>query len=120
MKISNSQKNFQSPEIKKNDKYQNVPKPYMDFAKGQERIFTNHLLKEMRKTAQATEPESTAHKYYKSMMDDELARVMSDSDSGIGIKDIVLDQIYPQYKKVNINAENAYNMNQPKKGVSNE
>lgn len=93
----------------------------MQFAEGQERIFTNHLLKEMRKTIHPVETESSAQQYYKSMMDDELSKIMSESESGIGIKDVVLDQIYPQYKKVpQKNALNAYNSNNSQQGVSNE
>lgn len=120
MKVSNQQHNISGQTKKVSDKYKGVPKPYMDFAKGQERIFTNHLLKEMRKSIQKTEEDSSAEKYYKSIRDDELARIMSESETGIGIKDVVLDQIYPQYKRVNQNAHQAYNIHRPKQGVRDE
>ncbi len=94
------------------DKYKNVPKPYMQVAEGMERQFTNHLLTQMRKTVDSSEPESNAEKIYKSMLDDERANLMAKSNSGLGVKDMVLDQIYPQYKRQNqLNAVQMYNKN---------
>lgn len=120
MKVSQQHSNIAKKHPKLGRNYQAVPKPYLDFAKGQERIFTNHLLKEMRKTIHKTQEDSSAQKYYQSIMDDEISRIMSDSDSGIGIKDTVLEQIYPQYKRLNQSPQQAYNMNNPKQGVHNE
>ncbi len=80
------------------DKYKNVPKDYLRVAQGMEAQFTNHLLGEMRKTIHPTNPETQAEKIYKSMLDDERAQMMAKSNSGLGVKDLVLDQIYPQYK----------------------
>ena len=122
LKISkpHSQQLDQANSVRQNDKFKNVPKPYMNFVEGMERQFTNHLLKEMRKTVHPTEPETQAEKYYKSIMDDERAKLMAESDTGLGIKEVILDQIYPQYKEtphMKQNAVNAYNSN---KGVSHE
>ena len=83
------------------DKYRNVPKDYLKVAQGMETQFTNHLLGEMRKTVQPTNPESQAQKIYKSMLDDERAKMMSESNTGLGVKDMVLDQIYPNWRKSN-------------------
>ena len=82
------------------DKYKNIPKPYMDVAEGMETQFTNHLLNEMRKTIPSSTPESSATKLYKSLQDAERAQMMAKSQSGIGVKDLVLDQIYPQHMRV--------------------
>jgi Rod binding domain-containing protein len=82
------------------DKYKNVPKEYMQVAEGMEEQFTNHLLGEMRKTIKSTEPESQATRVYKSMLDSERAQMMAQSNSGLGVKDLVLDQIYPQHNRI--------------------
>ena len=102
------------------DKYKNVPKPYMRVAEGMEAQFTNHLLGQMRKSINSTEPQSQAEKVYKSMLDDERSQMMAKSDSGLGIKDLVLNQIYPQYKKQPSQAINAYNNVTLTKERSNE
>lgn len=122
MKIQNSNLHIQANEQnKRSDKFKNVPKPYMDFAEGQERIFTNHLIKQMRKTIDKTEKESTAERYYKSILDDEIAKTISESENGLGIKEVVLNQIYPQYKQqLQQEARNAYNVKPQNKGVSHE
>lgn len=105
------------------DKYKHVPKPYMQVAEGMERQFTNHLLAQMRKTVHSANPESNAERIYKSMLDDERAKLMAQSDSGLGVKDMVLDQIYPQHRRVNPrDAVQMYNNIKPNshKGEMNE
>lgn len=96
--------NIHNPSTRKQqaDKYKNIPKPYMQVAEGMEEQFTNHLLGEMRKTVHSTEPDSQATKVYKSMLENERAKLMAQSSSGIGVKDLVLDQIYPQHRRVSI------------------
>ncbi len=58
------------------------------------------------------------------MLDDERAKLMAKSNSGLGVKDMVLDQIYPQYKRQNqLNAVQMYNKNlntNSHKGENNE
>jgi Rod binding domain-containing protein len=82
------------------NKYANIPKPYLDVAEGMEAQFTNHLLNQMRKTVPSVKPETQAEKIYKSMLDNERSKTMATSQTGIGIKDLVLDQIYPKHKRV--------------------
>ena len=53
-------------------------------------------------------------------MDDEIAKVISESDSGLGIKDVVLNQIYPQYKDNTKSAQEAYGLKNSNKGLSDE
>ena len=79
----------------------------------------------MRKTIHTAEKDSSAQSYYKSIMDDELAKTMSESSTGVGIKDVVLDQIYPQFRQQRAiqqgqQARQAYNIENSKQGVSNE
>ena len=105
----------------KRDKYSNVPKDYMRVAEGMEAQFTNHLLNQMRKTVHSVEPETQAGKMYKSMLDDERSKLMANSNSGLGIKDLVLDQIYPQYKQAsNQQAVQMYKQNNSQQGMNNE
>ena len=105
-------------------KYENVPKEYMDVAHGMETQFINHMLNEMRKTVKSTEPDSSATKYYKSLMDHERAKIMADTENGIGLKDVILDQIYPKHMRVGMPSKHAINAYQQevasKQGESNE
>lgn len=98
-----NQVNIHSRQVNSNqhaaDKYKNVPKDYMRVAEGMERQFTNHLLTQMQKSIDPANPDSQAENIYKSMLNDERAKLMANSNSGLGVKDLVLDQIYPQYKR---------------------
>lgn len=74
-------------------------KPYEDIAEGMEANFTSHMLAEMRKTIPKENPDSSAMEYYNSLLDYERAQLMAKSDSGLGVKKVVLDQIVPQNLK---------------------
>ncbi|HLW57579.1 MAG TPA: rod-binding protein [Bacteriovoracaceae bacterium] len=74
-------------------------KPYEEIAEGMEASFTSHLLAEMRKTIPKETPDSSATEYYNSLLDYERAQLMAKSDTGLGIKKVVLDQIVPQHLK---------------------
>lgn len=103
------------------DKYRHVPKPYLDFAQGMEERFTKHLLGEMNKTINKANPDSQANKIYNSFLDNERAKLMSESQTGLGIKDIVLDQVYPNWRnKPAQQALNTYQQVNSQKGERNE
>ena len=92
--------------LKVNPDFKSVPnrqanpvKPYEDIAEGMEANFTSHMLAEMRKTVPKEEPDSSAMDYYNSLLDYERAQLMAKSDSGLGIKKVILDQIVPQHMK---------------------
>lgn len=74
-------------------------KPYEEIAEGMEANFSSHLLAEMRKTVPKESPDSSATEYYNSLLDFERAQLMARSDSGLGIKKVVLEQIVPQHMK---------------------
>lgn len=78
---------------------QNPVKPYEDIAEGMETSFTSHMLAEMRKTIPKEGPDSSAMEYYNSLLDYERAQLMAKSDSGLGVKKVILDQIVPQHMK---------------------
>ena len=73
----------------------NPVKPYEEIAEGMEANFTSHMLAEMRKTIPKETPDSSAMEYYNSLMDYERAQLMAKSDSGLGVKKVILDQIVP-------------------------
>ncbi len=77
---------------------QHVPKEYLEVAEGMETQFAQHLLTEMRKTVDKNSPSSSAQKIYESMQDLERAKIIAKSDHGLGVKDLVLDQIYPAHR----------------------
>jgi Rod binding domain-containing protein len=77
----------------------NPLKPFEEIAEGMEANFTSHMLAEMRKTIPKEAPDSSAMEYYNSLLDYERAQLMSKSDSGLGIKKVILDQIVPQNMK---------------------
>ena len=77
----------------------NPVKPYEDIAEGMETNFTSHMLAEMRKTVPKETPDSSAMEYYNSLMDYERAQLMAKSDSGLGVKKVILDQIVPHNMK---------------------
>ena len=77
----------------------NPVKPYEDIAEGMEANFTSHMLAEMRKTIPKESPDSSAMEYYNSLLDYERAQLMAKSDSGLGVKKVILDQIVPQNMK---------------------
>lgn len=74
-------------------------KPYEDVAEGMEANFTSYMLAEMRKTIPKETPDSSATNYYNSLLDSERAQLMAKSESGLGVKKVILDQIVPQHMK---------------------
>lgn len=93
--------------MKINPQFQGLPaaqrtnpvKPFEDIAEGMEANFTSHMLAEMRKTVPKETPDSSAMEYYNSLLDSERSQLMAQSDSGLGIKKVILDQIVPQNMK---------------------
>ena len=78
-------------DVHKGDK---IPKDYMEVAKGMETQFLHHMFNELRKTVHKSEPESQATDYYNSLQDYERSKILADSPNGIGLKDMILDEIF--------------------------
>lgn len=91
--------NPQAQALATNSQRTNPVKPFEDIAEGMEANFTSHMLAEMRKTVPKESPDSSAMEYYNSLMDFERAQLMAKSDSGLGVKKVILDQIVPQNMK---------------------
>ena len=77
----------------------NVPKAYKEIAVGMEKQFIRHMIDEMQKTVQSQEPEGPGSKYYKSLLADKRSDIMAQVENGIGLKEIILDQIVPAHLK---------------------
>jgi Rod binding domain-containing protein len=98
-------------------------KPFEEIAEGMETSFTSHMLAEMRKTIPKETPDSSPMEYYNSLMDFEMAQTMARSESGLGIKKVILDQIVPQHMKhylKHANPETRQGMTVSTKEKSNE
>lgn len=124
MKVKNFPNNqdFSKQNISKN-KYVGVPKEYLKIAEGMEAQYINHMLNELNKTIIQENPDSAAEQYYKSLINSERAEIMAKSENGIGLKDLILDQIYPQHMRQKIPAQNIvnqYQLNVSNKGVDHE
>jgi Rod binding domain-containing protein len=90
--------NIQNPSVQKiNEKYKHVPKEIIDVAEGMESQFINHMINEMRKSVHKVEPESQAERFYNSKIDEEYSKIMSGTKSGLGIKEMIIEQLAPQY-----------------------
>jgi Rod binding domain-containing protein len=77
----------------------NPVKPYEDIAEGMEATFTQHMLAEMRKSVPKEGADTPAMDYYNSLLDSERAQLMAKSNTGLGVKKVILDQIVPQNMK---------------------
>lgn len=82
---------------KPHDKYKHVPKEVMKVAEGMESQFINHMINEMRKTVNKTEPMNQAERFYNSKLDEEYSKIMSETKSGLGLKEMIIEQLAPQY-----------------------
>lgn len=91
-----------------------VPKDYIDVAKGQERVFAKLMLEQMHKSLN---PESsTAMGVYNDLMLEERAKLMTEQHEGMGIQEVILDQLYPK-KFRNPQALEAYEQMKNKKNI---
>lgn len=97
-KISNiSIQNQMTKPYKQYDKYKHVPKEVMKVAEGMESQFINHMINEMRKTVDKQQPMNQAERFYNSKLDEEYAKIMSETKSGLGLKEMIIEQLAPQY-----------------------
>lgn len=79
------------------DKFAGIPKEFIEVAESMEAQFADHLLQQMKKTVSKENPDSSAVNYYNSLMDSERAKLMSKGEHSLGLKEIILDQIYPEH-----------------------
>lgn len=76
-----------------------IPKEFKNVAQGMEEQFLRFLIEQMKKSIDREKPEGSAMNYYNSVLDQERAKTMSKTNEGLGIQQLILDQIYPrQYR----------------------
>lgn len=86
-------------------KHQNVPKEVVQAAEAMEEQFANHLIGEMRKSI-GNKTTSSAQNFYNSLMDRERAKMMAQSDSGLGVKEVIIDEFMRETARPNSPFEN--------------
>lgn len=101
------------------DKYKYVPADVMEVAEGIESQFTDHLMREMKKSS--GKELGPAENIYHSMLDSERSKMMAKTNTGIGVKDVVIRELYPQFEQKNLNQAKAsqvqmYNKTNSQKG----
>ena len=74
---------------------ESIPHAYKKVARNMEQQFIEFMIDEMEKTA-GKKDQSMAGKYYKSLLNTQRAKTMSEVNGGMGLQDMILDQIYPQ------------------------
>ena len=89
----------QTPNIQKKNP-DDVPKEYQEIAEGMEAQFVDFLFTEMQKSISKESPESAATNYYNSLLNYERAQNASKQGEGLGLKKMILDQIYPRQTKL--------------------
>ncbi|MGB0452791.1 MAG: hypothetical protein ACPGJV_03680 [Bacteriovoracaceae bacterium] len=83
-----------------------IPEDYKKAAESQERAFTQYILKEMNKSTVNNREQSPAEQMFKSWQIEEQAKKMSASDSGLNVKNVILEEMYPRYLRNKAQFEN--------------
>ena len=83
-----------------------VPRPYKDIAGGYETQFLKLMIDQMKKTVPENEQESTASEFYDDLLSGERAKIMAKQNEGMGLQELILDQIYPKRLRNEITYKN--------------
>ena len=95
----------------KGDDLKYVPEDFKKVAGGLEQQFVEYMLKQMNKSIGKGSSEGSAMDYYKDLQNTEQAKTLTNINSGVGIQDLILNQIYPK-KFRNAQAMAAFNKDQ--------
>ena len=74
---------------------EHIPDAYKKVARGMEQQFVEFMINEMEKTS-GKKDHSMAGNYYKSLLNTHRAELMSQVNGGMGLQEMILDQIYPK------------------------
>lgn len=74
--------------------------PYKQVAKAMEKEFAQFMISKMRDTVDKHNPDGSELNYYNSLLDSEYADVMTNQNNGLGIQELILNQISPNHKKL--------------------
>jgi Rod binding domain-containing protein len=85
------------------DKY--IPDPYKKVASAMEKQFLNFMISKMNQTIKKNDKNSSAMDYYQGLLTQERSSIMANNNGGVGIKKLILDQIYPNHfrNKITLN-----------------
>ena len=73
-----------------------IPRAYINLAESMEAQYIEFMLDKMKSTVIKTSPNGPAMDYYESIMTKEQAKRLVRSNGNLGIKKMILDQIYPK------------------------
>lgn len=90
-----------STQLKGAYKNHHIPDAYIKIAEGMEQEYVKFMLKRMKGSIDKNGPESSAMNYYNSLMTTEQAKKLVQQNGGLGIKSMILDQIYPKELRMN-------------------
>lgn len=85
-----------------------IPEDHKNVARGMEQQFAEYMIQQMNNTVDKADNENqdSASTYYENMMTTERAKMMSNSGTGLGVQKIVLNQIYPERLRTEMNYNN--------------
>ena len=72
-----------------------IPGQMLDVARGMEKQFADFMVEQMMKTV-GDETDNQAETYYRSLMNSERSDALTKNGGGLGIQDLILDEIYPR------------------------
>lgn len=98
---NHNQHSLSKPIVQKNNlprNYHLVPDQFKEVAEGMEKQFARFMIEEMNKTVSHSDTSQAANLYRAWLSDEQAQKIASDSN-GIGIKDLILDDIYPRNRR---------------------
>lgn len=89
-----------------------IPEDHKNVARGMEQQFAEYMLQQMNNTIEKNESEAqdSAQTYYENMQTTERAKMMADAKGGLGVQKIILNQIYPERLRTEMNYNNYMRM----------
>ena len=82
--------------VRNTDSTRYVPDEFKNVAKDLESQFAELMLKEMNKAAEPSQEASTAENIYNELLTTERSKALSENKGGLGLQNMILDQIYPK------------------------
>ena len=80
----------------KGDDLKYVPEDFKKVAGGLEQQFVEYMLKQMNKSIGKGSTEGSAMDYYKDLQNTEQAKTLTNTNNGVGVQELILNQIYPK------------------------
>lgn len=74
-----------------------IPDPYKKVASSMETQFLNFMISKMKNSINKNNPESSAIEYYNGLINKERSNIMAKNNGGLGIQQLILNQIYPPH-----------------------